>query len=97
MYCRVDETDQLADRATGTLDGLFLLQPGRYQTDRMRSVARPFFDLGLWLAGELQDGPQLTIALNSLAAAQSAAVKQGHSDWCVANTAGRRKEVQWER
>lgn len=89
-------TDRFAHRDTGTIDGLFLLQPG-HQDARMRSVAMPFFELGIWLADELADGPQLTIALNSLAAAQSAAVKQGYSDWCVANMAGPRKEIQWER
>jgi hypothetical protein len=94
VFCKVDETN-FANRATGTVDGLFLLQPG-HQHARMRSVARPFFELGLWLAAELQDGPQLTIALNTLAAAQSAAVKQGYSDWCEANMAGPRREVLWE-
>jgi hypothetical protein len=45
-----------------------------------RTVARHFFDSGIYLARLLGDGPQLTIALQRLVDAKDAAVRQAIAD-----------------
>lgn len=44
------------------------------------TVSAMCFDLGCQLVGKLQDGPQLTIALQHVIDAKDAAVRQGISD-----------------
>jgi len=71
----------LADRHPSTQEKMRWLTPNPGLPSGLpATVSRMFFDTGVKLVGILEDGPQLTIALQRLVDAKDAAVRQAIAD-----------------
>lgn len=75
------ELDEFGDRHFSTLEKLRWLIPNPNLPDgKPADVALTSWEYGAWLARQLKDGPQLTIALQRVIDAKDAAVRQAIVD-----------------
>lgn len=71
----------LAERHPATQEKMRWLTPNpNLDPGLPATVSRMFFDVGVKLLGVLEDGPQLTIALQRLVDSKDAAVRQAIAD-----------------
>lgn len=75
-----------SDRHPGTQHLIALLEPGEHLPPKLKHITVLYANLAVHLLDDLQDGPELTVALRDLLTSKDAAVRQRVLDLKAAGT-----------